>query len=503
MARIVVGFALLLSIVPAVASAAWWNPLSWSVFRNAATTTIPTLVVETAQPGVSGSRVAPPSPVAATSSVEELLARIAQLEAELAKVRMMAAQKEVQLPPRPAASASASSAASSAASDASIKAQFAPAIALVESATSSGAGAFIDSQGHILVQAHVIWAQDSSKYVYGVADKVTVTLNSGAKQQGKVVGIDQGNNIAIVQVDSKTSPAYLKTSAASSATTGDKVYVFSSPVSRADASAGYGFVPATVSKRDLNGFEATVDSRPIDNGGAMVDAKGFLIGIPRVSSCRILEEMSNCLKYVVSAPEIRARLPKLIAGMKLYTAKKYETLQESNIRGALEGVYQATRESGVLLYAIRNVTDENSFDLFNKRLSDDENGKITKLYLTKLKNATQNVYEAVDFLKQQSYNLDIFFKQELSGIVTLDAYQLAVINQVAADNLKKFKEYESKVAYWSKKRNEYDAMLANPSKATHDYLMLEGATVESSADYINAEKDRILKAFSGETVKLF
>lgn len=494
MARIVVGFALALSIAPSVVSAAWWNPFSWGGpgSSSMASTSAPVL-----PPGVSGSKVAAPSPIAPTPTVEELLARIAQLEAELAKVRMS---------DRPATIAATPSSAPSvvnAASDKSILAQYAPAIVLVETATSSGAGAFIDPQGHILVAAQTVWAQDSSKIVYGVADKVTVTLSSGAKKSGVVIGIDQGNNIAVVQVSDKTSPAYLKSSVASGVGTGDRAYVFSYPVGRTDAAAGYGFVAGTVSRRDPNGVEVAVDSRPIDNGGAMVDAKGVLLGIPRVTSCKILEEMSNCLKYAITAPNISARLPKLVAGMRLYTSKKSETLQESNVRGALEGMYQATKESGVLQYAVRNVTNENSFDVFNDRLANDESGKMTRLYLTKLKNATQAIYEAVDFLKQQSYGLDIFFKQELSGVVTLDGYQTFVLNQVAADNLAKFKEYESKVAYWSKKRNEYDAMLANPSKATHDYLMLEGATVESAADYLNAEKDRILKAFSGETVKLF
>jgi hypothetical protein len=488
MAKRLLAIAALIYLIPAVASAAWWNPLSWGGHKESINT-------------ISGSRVIPATQSASTT-IADLQSRVAILEQELqdalAKLNKQDSSKGVST-----LSTAADGAQASGISDKLVMAQVTPAIVFVETATSSGSGAIIDSQGHILTTAHTIWAQDDTKAVVGVANSVTVTLSNGTKKSAKVIGMDQANDIAIVQLLDKSASSYIKTASASTAGTGDKVYVASFPINKSDVTLGSGFVAGTISRKTSTAVDIVVDNKPLDNGGVMIDGRANLIGIPHITSCKILEEMSNCLKYVVTANNIRGQISKVIAGMVLYTNKKYSTTEESLIRGYFDAMRQGVQESGSLDYAVRNVTGQNSFDNFNSRLGEDTEGKITKIYLNKLKLAAIGVYQAVDFLKSQAYNLDISLKGEEPSRTDLSTYQAMITTKLQNDNAIKEKEYEAKVTYWSKKQKEYDALLANPAAATHDYLMEEGVFMESSADYIIAEKNRILNVFSGENVNIF
>jgi hypothetical protein len=247
--------------------------------------------------------------------------------------------------------------------------------------------------------------------------------------------------------------------------------------------------------------DAEFDKQPATDGGIAVNADGAVIGLSGSPSCKILEEMSNCLRY---AARLRpAPLTKLLQGIRLYKDKQEHTKVEELVRGKIDGVYKSTNTSTLIDYAISSVSGGSSFDNFNAKLGQDQDGKITKLYLQKLKSSAEIIGTAMDFLKDQADSLNIFFVNEEANILTMDGYQRAVLAKIQADNKAKISEYQKQVALWSQKKNEYDGYLADPSRSTHDFLLEEGVYVEDVATYLAKEKKWVLDTFSGENAAIF
>lgn len=480
----------ILLVIPLSSQAAWWDFLLPKASPKAATTSLATQ-------GISGSLVKP--------TVEELQARISELERLLQDAESRLAKK---MPaPTPAASVGASvkaaaQASSGGLSESQILAKAKPSMVFVETATSSGSGTFIDSQGRILTDAHIVWNQNSHGVVIGAAEQMTVTLSNGAKKSANLIGIDEAHDIAIIQVSSKSSSSYLTLTYDSNVAKGGNAYIFSLPALNGGGSGGAGFVSGIVTSKSASSVEINTEAKPLDTGGALINARGELVGIPNRSSCKVLEEMTNCLKYRVTADIEKTIIPKLVLGMRLYKERTGETPEESAVRDTLDTMYQTIR-GGTIDFAVSSASGENSFDYFNNKLLQDKDGKIAKLYVLKLKQIAANFAQAADLLKSKSYDLSVFFINESANIGEMGSYQRAVLAKLQSDNSLKVKEYQAKLDYWTKKKNEYDSLILDATSVTHDYLMAEGAAEELETKYFSAEKQRILNTFSGETVNIF
>ena len=487
---------------PSTSHAAWWSFLFPGLTTKAATTTPITPAIPADAPattGISGSRVSN------KPTVEELQERIAYLEQKLAEAEAVVAKAAAKTAAaaKPSAMASApASAAPAGLSESAVRAKVMPALVTVQ-ATSSGSGVVVDAQGHILTDAHTVWIQDSSNAVIGAAPEVKIAFQSGAQKTAKLVGIDEARDLAVYQLADKSASSYIKPVYDAGLSKGDAAYVASLPAANGISTGGQGFVAGTVSDKTASAVTVTTDIKPLDTGGALVNARGEFVGVPARSTCKVIEEMKNCLKYSVTAGVIRSTVPKLLAGMRLYKQMKNETAEEALVRGELQGVYGAVGESGLLNYAILNVTGNNSFDYFNGKLGTDVEGKIRKLYILKLKQIADSIYQAMDFLKQQAHDLDIFLVNESGSIASMGDYQRKVLAQIQAANAAKLREYQANVDLWSKRRNEYDSYQTRPEQASHDYLMEQGAIEESTAEYFKAERARILDLLSGESVNIF
>ncbi len=494
-----IGLALAAAAAPLTASASWWDVLMLKPAPKQAKAT----TTEAQAAGISGSRVAP--------TVAELQAQVAELERLLAEVtaknqeltKKLASASAPAAKPAAAASLAAKSEPAGGLSASAIAAKARAALVLVTAATSSGSGVFVDSQGHVLVEAHSIWSQDPKGVVSGPGGEITLTLASGAKRQATLVGIDEANDVAILQSSDKSAPAYLRAAFDSGVSKGDAAYVASLPSPTGISTGGSGFVSGVVSQKSSASVEASFDAKPLDTGGALLNSSGELVGVPGRSSCKVLEEMTNCLKYTVAAKSLRATLPKLLAGMRLYKQVKDETPEEALVRGELEGIYQSVSESGLITYAINGVTGNNSFDNFNSRLGTDVDGRIRKLYVVKLKQVSQSIYQALDFLKGKADDLNIFLVNESGSIADMGDYQRKVLADIQSQNAAKLKEYKAQVDLWTKRKNEYDSYITKPDQASTDYLLDQGSLEEAMAPYLKAERDRILSSLSGETVKIF
>lgn len=502
MKKATIFLALGLICIPSVVSAAWWNPTTWKKAPKP---------VETAQVATSTAEAYVPP------STNELLRRIAELEDKLAeaqtnlkkltgtvKPEAKVLEEVIQKATAKAVVAEAPVPVATGVSLSEITAKVKPAIVLVETATSSATGVFIDSEGRILTSANAIWLQTENGYVIGTRDSVVVTLSNGSKKEANLVGLDEATNLAVLQLVSKSSSSYVRLAHDAGIGAGDKVFIFGAPTPR--SLGGSSVVAGTVVKKTSSLLEMNTEERPLDLGGIVVNSSGAFIGIQNPSTCKVLEEGKTCLKYTVTADfKVKARLAKLLEGMRLYKDKKDSSGDEKLIGGKLEGIYRAMSSFGTIDTAYEYVSGKNSFSYLDKRLNPEENdrGQITRIYLNKLSIAANNVFKAYESLKSQAYDLHVFFINEEMAIENLGTYQKKIIKEIIDFNAVKLKEYTARVTEWSKKKNEYDARLADFSNTTQDYLMVEGVALEKAVEVLRAEKKKIMSVFSGENVEIF
>ena len=498
---------ILVLTIPSVAHAAWWKPSTWNVMRKPVESTKQATKTATTTNAVI-------APVAATTtesviqkytepSSAELLKRIAELEDKLDKARAGVKKETVAVEDtsKVVSSAQKTPVVTANLSDKDVAAKINTALVTIETATSTWNGAVIDAQGHIVLPFQAVVLKDTAGNTLGITRQVSVTLSNGSKKNATAVGFNEPVGVAIFQFTNKTATSYLKVNHDTSIKVGDKVYIFGTKSARNDGGAAL-LAGGTVSQKTGAIVEMTSDPKPFE-GGMMVTAQGSFIGISNTPVCKVLEEMKTCLSYKTTATITRESFPRLLQGLKLYTDKKNSTKEESAIRGQLERIYLNTKGDSSFEYTINSVTGKNSFDYFNGKFAEDREGKITKLYLNKLKAAAENMIRAFDTFKGQANTLNIFFIEQEAALLTLDDYQAAIIKKIQITNVAKLKEYQDKVNFWSKKKNEYDGFLTNPAGASQDYLMEQGVFIEDAAAYLKAEQKKVIDTYSGEILQIF
>jgi S1-C subfamily serine protease len=479
-----------LAFLPLSASAAWWNPFTW--IRPVLTENGSMGISSTTATSSSASGAASDRDLSLMPTVDDLYKRITELEMKLDRTRtdLEKAQKAsgTRAPaPTEIALSSETSTSNTSGSlpEKELLAKVRPAIVLVEGAFGTASGVIIDAQGHILTNFRII----------GTSTEATITLSSGTKKKAAVIGLEESNDLAVLQLADKKSSAYVTPNYGAGISAGSAVYIFGFPGSQ---QAGSAFVTATVAEKNSSSVRVTSSEKPLDNGGALVTSKGSLIGLPNPSTCRVLEEMRNCLTYAVTANLFPTRVPVLVSGLRLYKDKKNRTVEEELFHGYIEGLYSSVSQIESVKATVDGVTGKNSFDYFNTKLADDTEGKIPKLYALKLKTAAQNIARGYDTLKSASYAFRISLINDSALVLKLDPYQQKAIERLVADNDARLKSHEALVNQWTKKKNEYDTYIARPSDATNDYLMAEGVAVEAAARRLEKERQAMLDGLSGD-----
>lgn len=140
----------------------------------------------------------------------------------------------------------------------------------------AGSGSIIDSRGYILTNNHVI--KD--------ARRIEVTLSDGSKWNGKLVGTDPYNDLAIVRIDAPSERIHaLPLGSSKDLQVGQKVIAIGNPfglqqtlttgiISSLDRS-----IPAEGGRlmEDLIQTDAAIN--PGNSGGPLLDSEGKIIGI--------------------------------------------------------------------------------------------------------------------------------------------------------------------------------------------------------------------------------
>lgn len=144
----------------------------------------------------------------------------------------------------------------------------------------AGSGVIFSSDGYIITNNHVI----------SQASKITVTMNNNKSYKAVLVGTDPGTDIAVLKVDAKNLPA-VKVGNSDQLRVGEWVLAVGNPFNLTSTVTA-GIISAK--SRNINILEGNPDQNvfpiesfiqtdaavnPGNSGGALVNAKGELIGI--------------------------------------------------------------------------------------------------------------------------------------------------------------------------------------------------------------------------------
>ena len=170
---------------------------------------------------------------------------------------------------------------------AGIAAKVSPSVVEVDSTTSSGSdtgsGFFIDSNGYIMTNNHVIEAAVISN------TKITVKLANNKTYTARVIGRDTSYDLAVLKIDVTSAPA-LVLGNSDNIQVGDPVIAIGSPLGL-QGTVTSGIIsaknrPVTTSSSNTAGESAFIDAlqtdaaiNPGNSGGPLVDATGAVIGV--------------------------------------------------------------------------------------------------------------------------------------------------------------------------------------------------------------------------------
>ncbi|MFI7700093.1 S1C family serine protease [Nonomuraea sp. NPDC049480] len=148
-----------------------------------------------------------------------------------------------------------------------------PSVVSVEAGRGGGSGFVVDGRGHILTNAHVV-----SGY-----DDVTVILSDGRRLAARVIGEDDDEDLAVLEVSypGDLTPATLGRSADLSV--GDQVLAIGSPLGLSGTVTA-GIVSALDREVRLGGarrnaVQTDASINPGNSGGPLVNARGEVVGV--------------------------------------------------------------------------------------------------------------------------------------------------------------------------------------------------------------------------------
>lgn len=157
----------------------------------------------------------------------------------------------------------------------------------------NGSGVFINDNGYLVTNAHVIQN----------AASIIVELNQGQQLMATVIGVDISSDIALLKVDSP-SPSYLPLPSDDQSRVGDWVFAVGTPSMAFEQTVTQGIVSAKFFSRVSHYIQTDASLRPGNSGGALVNTKGELIGITSLST-RSEQGEKLYQSYAISASNVK------------------------------------------------------------------------------------------------------------------------------------------------------------------------------------------------------
>ncbi len=175
-----------------------------------------------------------------------------------------------------------------------------------------GSGFFIDSEGHLLTNYHVI--ED--------AVSVNVILHDGTRLPVEIIGTDPRNDMALLKVDADTARqiAFLPLADSDKVRPGQMAVALGSPFGL-EGSITVGVVSGV--ERSLAGenmraivnvIQTDAAINPGNSGGPLLNSRGEVIGINTA-----MDSQGSGIGFAVASNMVKTRLPALLAGGEIKT----------------------------------------------------------------------------------------------------------------------------------------------------------------------------------------
>ena len=146
-----------------------------------------------------------------------------------------------------------------------------------------GSGVIVSPQGHVVTNAHVI----TDPYSGELMEEVIVQLDEGTEFPAEIVGYDHSTDIAVLKINTDRKLAFATLANSDNLKVGDIVFAVGNPLG-VGMTVTMGIVSATRKSelgilREKGAYENFIQTDASINrgnsGGALLDAKGRLIGI--------------------------------------------------------------------------------------------------------------------------------------------------------------------------------------------------------------------------------
>lgn len=140
--------------------------------------------------------------------------------------------------------------------------------------TSLGSGVIISPEGYIVTSYHVFFGGDAM--MKNIESDITVTLSSGRTLDGKIVSLNEKDDLALLKVDQDNLPFLTTTD--NPPEVGDVVLAIGNP-RNLSGSVSFGIVSALRGRDESYFIQTDAAINPGNSGGALIDMSGNLLGI--------------------------------------------------------------------------------------------------------------------------------------------------------------------------------------------------------------------------------
>ena len=271
-----------------------------------------------------------------------------------------------------------------------------------EKSTSLGSGVIASKDGYIITNNHVI--EDS--------DQILVTLAKGGKEyKAKVIGSDPKTDLAVIKIEANDLDA-ITFADSSKLLDGDVVFAIGNPFGVGE-SVTQGIVSGLNKDNiGLNQYENFIQTdasiNPGNSGGALVDSRGYLVGINSAILSRSGD--NNGIGFAIPSSMVKDIAKKLISDGKI--ERGYIGVTIANLTDEQKELY--TNKEGALISSVE------------KGLPADEAGlKRGDLVISANDKPIKNANDLKNFIGSLSPNSSVDLTYERSGKIMNAKFKLA------------------------------------------------------------------------------
>lgn len=474
--------------IPQIASAAWWNPMSWGwverVF-NLNSKERQEQILETAT-------------TTEEDKFEQLNRKIEELEKKLSEEKGQPETKSS----APAIKASVSAQTtitpsvttktnSSRLSNQEIISLVKPAVVYISTEAGSGSGFIFDSAGYILTNAHVVKGFSS----------VEVKLSSNKKLSANVIGInDLSSDVAVLKLDSGVFFPSIKLGNSAGALQGEEVFAFGFPLGiEGDVSFKEGTVSRKIKEGSISYIEMSAEVYHGNSGGPLINNNGAVIGIITRLSGYGNEpgEAGEDVKWAIEIDYIKNELSNLKAGMQLLKSKSH-TESESMFRSRLTGLNTKISDDPEISKAISSAYNESSFAYDEKQIlagvdnANESQENLRKGYLISISSGYKKIVLGLEVFKNLIKSFDDFYSSNQTGLNSI-GNNFARNKLIEFDNYSTSKtvEYDKKIGEIYSKISAIDEVVKNGNlkDLPTSYFIQQRDIFKTNINYFSTQRD--------------